>query len=73
LLEVLVSFYATSDQLWKNGQLLHQLEDAQRLVDLQQNPLYKEIGRISRAIGKVIHVALDKDIPSQVIQDAIDR
>jgi hypothetical protein len=49
------------------------LDDAQRLIDLQQNPLYKEIGRISRAIGKVIHVALDKDIPSKVIQDSIDR
>ncbi|KAI8332634.1 hypothetical protein BC941DRAFT_436113 [Chlamydoabsidia padenii] len=75
LLQVLISFFSTSDMLWKNGQLLHQLENETVLVDLQKNLLYKEIGRISRSIGKVIHVILEQNVSggADVIQSSIDR
>ncbi|ORZ05842.1 hypothetical protein BCR42DRAFT_427873 [Absidia repens] len=75
LLQVLISFYSTSDRLWKEGQIIRGLKDDTVLVELQKNTLYKEIGRISRAIGKVIQVLLEQDVQGgpEAIQSSIDR
>ncbi|KAI8098471.1 uncharacterized protein BX664DRAFT_309539 [Halteromyces radiatus] len=75
LLQVLISSYSTSDHLWKNGQIIRPMKDETILVDLQKDPLFKEIGRISRSIGKTIQVLLEQRVEggTETIQLAIDR
>ncbi|CAO3617403.1 unnamed protein product [Cunninghamella echinulata] len=75
LLQTLISCLLTSENTWNNGLFIGQLENADHLIKLQNNPVYKEIGRISRSIGKVIQVMLEEQVEgaSDVIQLAIDR
>ncbi|CAO3625664.1 unnamed protein product [Cunninghamella blakesleeana] len=75
LLQTLVSCLLTSKNTWNNGMFIGQLENADDLIKLQSNPVYKEIGRISRSLGKVIQVMLEEKVEgaSDVVQLAIDR
>ncbi|KAI8985907.1 hypothetical protein BDB01DRAFT_786808 [Pilobolus umbonatus] len=77
LLKTLTSCLLTSPYTFNNGDILHRLENTPEMVaevhQLTQNPLFKDIGRICRTIGKVIEVLLDSKKSILPVQSIVDR
>ncbi|KAI7900459.1 uncharacterized protein BX663DRAFT_517699 [Cokeromyces recurvatus] len=77
LLKILTSSLLTSPHAFNNGELLHRLENTPSMVEevkqLINQPLYKDIGRISRAMAKLIKIVLIEDQAVYEIQTILDR
>lgn len=79
-MRILISCLLTSEQVWKNGQIITTLSNTQACIDqlnqLTNGMVYKDIGRISRAIGAVITTGLEKDSDGSnatMVQVSLDR
>ncbi|KAI9316799.1 hypothetical protein BX666DRAFT_1858328 [Dichotomocladium elegans] len=77
ILRVLMSCLLTSKHIWNGGQIISQLENTQECVDklnqLANGLVYKDIGRISRAIGVSLdRLVSDKKI-GEVYRPLIDK
>ncbi|KAF7732104.1 hypothetical protein EC973_006359 [Apophysomyces ossiformis] len=78
LLRILIPCLLTSDNIWKGDQFVRLLKVTPDTVDeineLAEKPLHKDIGRISRSIGKIIQVMLEVDPSNErVIHEMLDR
>ncbi|KAI8393813.1 uncharacterized protein BYT42DRAFT_552311 [Radiomyces spectabilis] len=79
LLHVCVSALLTNHRTWNNGQFLYNLkntkETVQHLNDLVDNALFKDIGRVSRAIGNIVRAMLESNSEDNAphVQEVLDR
>ncbi|KAI8060355.1 hypothetical protein BC940DRAFT_312158 [Gongronella butleri] len=75
LLHELVDQLLTSPYTWQQGRFLRENVTAANLDALQSHRLFKDIGRLSRAIGKVVHAMLELHIQgaTTAIQVAVDK
>lgn len=76
-----MSSLLTSPHIWRRGQLIYTLkntsEAVQNLNTLVNGPLYKDIGRISRAVATVIVAAFknagDQEATHTLLRATLDR
>ncbi|KAI9498499.1 hypothetical protein BDB00DRAFT_754847 [Zychaea mexicana] len=80
VLRILISCLLTSDQIWKNGAIVRNLsvtqKDVDHLAEIAEGAVYKDIGRISRAIAAVITAGLEHASDgsmANMVQSSIDR
>ncbi|ORZ01546.1 hypothetical protein BCR43DRAFT_522379 [Syncephalastrum racemosum] len=80
-LRILMSSLLTSPHIWGRGQLVYTLkntpETVQNLSTLVNDPLYKDIGRISRAVATIIVAAVknagDQEDIGMLLRAVLDR
>ncbi|KAI8885472.1 hypothetical protein K501DRAFT_245947 [Backusella circina FSU 941] len=71
LLKVLTGTLFTSRSTLQNGEILH--SDNETLKALVEDPLFKDLGRISRILAKLIQIAIDKEEGPAQIQYIIEK
>lgn len=75
LLKLLTSSLLTSPYTFNNGDLLHRLSNTpeikQQVDQLVNSPLFKDIGRLSRAMAKLIQLDLNNN--TEAVQHLMDR
>lgn len=77
LLKILSDSLLTSPNTFHNGDMLHRLQNTPAMTseisDLVAQPLFKDIGRISRAIAKLAELSLLEKNPVSVLESMLDR
>lgn len=77
LLKILSSSLLTSPSTFNNGDVLHRLQNTTEMTaeitKLVDQPLFKDIGRISRAIAKLNELLLLEKKAAGTIQSILDR
>jgi hypothetical protein len=71
LLKVLTGTLFASPSTLQNGEALHR--DEKSLKALVEQPLFKDLGRISRILAKLIQVVIDKEEGPSQIQYIIEK
>ena len=77
LLKLLSASLLTSPSTFNNSDLIHRLQNTpaitNEITQLTNQPLFKDIGRISRAMAKIIEILLLKKQSADVVQSIVDR
>ncbi|GAA5795193.1 hypothetical protein HPULCUR_000547 [Helicostylum pulchrum] len=77
LLKLLSNSLLTSAYTFNNGSVIHRLKNTAAMTNevnqLIEQPLFKDIGRISRAIAKINELLLLEKLPVSTVQSILDR
>lgn len=77
LLKLLGASLLTSPYTFNNSDVIHRLQNkpeiTQEITQLINQPLFKDIGRISRAMAKLIEILLLNEQSADVVQALLDR
>ncbi|KAI8646413.1 hypothetical protein BD408DRAFT_410188 [Parasitella parasitica] len=77
LLKLLNACLLSSPHTFSNGDLIHRLRNEPKVTDeitrLINQPLFKDIGRISRVMAKIIEILLLREQAADVVQAMLDR
>ncbi|KAG1115966.1 hypothetical protein G6F42_013814 [Rhizopus arrhizus] len=77
LLKLLSASLLTSPYTFNNSDLIHRLQNkpevTREITQLINHPLFKDIGRISRAMAKIIEILLLNQQAADVVQAVLDR
>jgi hypothetical protein len=77
LLKLLSASLLTSPSTFNNSDLIHRLQNTpaitNEITQLTNQPLFKDIGRISRAMAKIIEILLLEKQSADVVQSIVDR
>lgn len=77
LLKLLSNSLLTSAYTFNNGSVIHRLQNTAAMTtevnQLIEQPLFKDIGRISRAIAKINELLLLEKKPVATVQSILDR
>ncbi|KAF1797372.1 hypothetical protein V8B55DRAFT_1516668 [Mucor lusitanicus] len=77
LLKLLSASLLTSPYTFGNSDVIHRLQNkpeiTREITQLINQPLFKDIGRISRAMAKIIEILLLNEQSADVVQAVLDR